>query len=136
MTKATSVSLGQSIKHIGVHAFSKCRCLKSITIPDNVTDIEEGAFEDCVNLTSITIPDNVTDIGDNAFYSCRSLTSITIPDSVNYIGDNAFDYEKLVIRFRGTKVQWDTAVGNRYLVYKSIIYNCFSQSFGHLVYLQ
>jgi len=38
------------------NAFSNCRSLPSISIPDSVTEIGNGAFENCRNLTSITIP--------------------------------------------------------------------------------
>jgi len=60
-------------------AFSKCRSLTSITIPNSVTSIGAWAFHECWSLTSITIPDSVTSIGSDAFYGCSSLTSITIP---------------------------------------------------------
>ncbi len=73
-----------------VGAFSGCKNLKSITIPDSVTSIDRYAFKDCDGLTSITIPDSVTSIGYEAFYGCSNLTSITIPDSVTEIGWYAF----------------------------------------------
>ncbi len=71
-------------------AFSGCRSLTSITIPDSVTSIGNGAFNSCSKLTSITIPDGVTSIGENAFKECSLLTSITIPDSVTSIGSYTF----------------------------------------------
>lgn len=48
-------------------------------------------------IKSVTVPDSITEIGYKAFYGCRSLTSITIPDSVTAIGRSAFDYcDKLI----------------------------------------
>ncbi len=73
-------------------AFSDCRRLKSITIPDSVTEIGNWTFDGCTGLTSITIPDSVTKIGWSAFSGCSSLTSVTIPDGVTKIGDWAFLY--------------------------------------------
>ena len=55
-----------------------------------VTAIGDGAFSYCKALTTVTIPDSVTAIGDSAFYSCYSLTTVTIPDSVEQIGMNPF----------------------------------------------
>jgi hypothetical protein len=41
-------------------------------------------------LKSVTIPDSVTEIGDMAFSSCRSLKNVTIPDSVTSLGKDIF----------------------------------------------
>nr|WP_262482068.1 leucine-rich repeat domain-containing protein [Capnocytophaga canimorsus] len=35
------------------------------------------AFSGCRSLTSITLPNSVTSIGDYAFWQCSSLTSLT-----------------------------------------------------------
>ncbi|MBQ8447326.1 MAG: leucine-rich repeat domain-containing protein, partial [Clostridia bacterium] len=45
-----------------------------------VTAIGNSAFSHCKSLTSITIPEGVTSIGNSAFYNCSSLTSITVSD--------------------------------------------------------
>ncbi len=73
-----------------MNAFSDCRSLTSVTIPNSVTEIGGGAFESCRSLTSVTIPNSVTKIGDYTFSDCRELTSVTIPNSVTKIGDSAF----------------------------------------------
>ncbi|MDE5755147.1 MAG: leucine-rich repeat domain-containing protein, partial [Oscillospiraceae bacterium] len=86
----TAVIIPNSVTSIEYSAFRSCFALKSIIIPNNVTSIGNSAFDDCHNLTSITIPDSVTSIGDWAFCNCSSLTSITIPDSVTSIGNSAF----------------------------------------------
>ena len=71
-------------------AFSGCKSLQSITIPNSVTSIGDDAFNSCFSLQSITIPNSVTKIGDEAFSWCESLQSVTIPSSVTKIGDGAF----------------------------------------------
>ena len=75
---------------VGESAFSGCRSLTSVTIPEGVTSIGEYAFWGCSNLVSITIPESVTSIGESAFYNCSSLTVIVIPKSVTSIGKSAF----------------------------------------------
>ena len=71
-------------------AFSGCKSLQSITIPNSVTKIGDEAFCACESLQSVTIPNSVTSIGDEAFSWCNSLQSVTIPNSVRNIGNHAF----------------------------------------------
>ncbi len=81
---------GRNVTSIGYRAFSYCRSLTSVTIPNSVTSIGDYAFSACKSLTSITIPNSVTSIGGWAFTNCISLTSLTIPDSVICIDTYAF----------------------------------------------
>ena len=82
----------ESVINIGIHAFSGCRSLTSITIPSMVTNIRDSTFYDCIYLTIINIDDNseLTIIGDWAFMDCKSLISITIPNNITSMGSNAF----------------------------------------------
>ena len=87
----THISIPNGVTHISSHAFFGCTSLHSITIPDTVTSFDNNAFSNCVNLGSITIPNSVTQIGEAAFNECISLRSVTIPKSVNSIGTGAFN---------------------------------------------
>ncbi len=107
-TSVTKVELKADTVGIAYSAFSGCRSLTSITIPDSVTNIGGSAFYNCSSLTSITIPDGVTSIGSSAFYGCSSLTSITIPDGVMCIESVVFFYCSSLtdITYNGTKAEW------------------------------
>ena len=70
-------------------AFAQNTGLKSIVLPDTITEIPAKAFYSAVNLETITLPSNLTAIGDRAFYN-TGLTSIVLPDSVASIGTQAF----------------------------------------------
>lgn len=83
------ITFDKDVNEIGEWAFGYT-LLKSIIIPESVTQIEDKAFCGCENLTNITIPQSVTQIGDSAFAWCENLTSVTIPQSVTKIGDYAF----------------------------------------------
>jgi len=85
-----SVIIPNSVTSIKHYAFSECSELTSVTIPNGVIYIESYAFNNCSGLTSVTIGNSVTTIGDHAFWNCSSLTSIKIPNSVTSIGMYAF----------------------------------------------
>ena len=67
---------------IGERAFSGCRTLENILIPDTVTSIGDYAFSGCIGLRSLKLPDSVTNLGMAAFSACDSLTEFVIPDSI------------------------------------------------------
>ena len=79
---------------IGEEAFSNCRSLTEITIPDSVTTIDGAAFIFCESLTEITIPDSVTYLGGSVFSYCDNVR-VTIPANpyaVEYCQDNNVRY--------------------------------------------
>ena len=87
-----SVTLPETIEHIGASTFAACKELRSLTIPETaeVVAIGDQAFYMCMALGSVTIPETVESIGDSAFFGCRSITSVNIPASVEDIGASAF----------------------------------------------
>ena len=62
----TETQIEENIKTIGRLAFAESG-LRSVVIPENVTEIEYGAFMSCANLKDVTIPDTVSAIGTKAF---------------------------------------------------------------------
>ena len=85
-----SITIPNSVTEIGPWAFYDCTSLTSVTIPNSVTAVRDYAFSDCTSLTSVTIPNSVTEIDKGAFSGCTSLTSVTIPNSVTKIDKWAF----------------------------------------------
>ena len=86
----TSVEIPNSVTYIGDHAFHGCSGLTSVVIGNSVTSIGTSTFYDCSGLTSVVIPNSVTSIGNSAFCDCSGLTSVVIPNSVTSIGNGAF----------------------------------------------
>ena len=102
----TSLTIPNSVTIIGPAVFQCCSGLTSLTIGNSVTSIGDYAFNYCSGLTSITIPNSVTNIGDYAFNGCSGLTYINIPYSVTSIGKSAFSecsgLENIVVEFDNT----------------------------------
>ncbi len=89
-TTLKSVVLPDTITQIGESAFLNCTALESVNIPGGVTSIGSGAFSGCASLKSAAIPEGVTSIGENMFYNCSALESLSLPGGVTAIGSQAF----------------------------------------------
>lgn len=87
-----TILLPESMTNIGAFAFADCYYLPSITIPATVNSIGNGAFENCRLLSTISFANNgqLTTIGSWAFYNCHELKDVVIPEGVTEIGHAAF----------------------------------------------
>ena len=89
-TELWYVTLGENITVIGDFAFSGCKNLREIEIPNTVYKIGSYAFSECENLDNIEIPNDITRIEAFTFYRCTSLSDFNIPDDLRYIGECAY----------------------------------------------
>lgn len=90
--KNSIVPTDGSVTCIYNYAFSGCKGLKSITIPECVTIISEGVFYDCTELKEIRVLSKTTSIKKRSWSSFES-----IPETVKiicYEGSTADDYAK------------------------------------------
>ena len=79
------------ITSISSSAFINNDTLKSIVIPETITEISFRAFSDCIALTKFNFPRGLLNILDHAFYGCTSLTGyLDFPDSMVNLGSYTF----------------------------------------------
>ena len=96
-TSMESVTIPNSIKYIGVGAFSACTSLKNIDIRtsgNNIIRICDSAFNGCTSLKSIVIPGNVEFLwvaGGCTFGGCTSLKNVVIENGVTVISGWLFE---------------------------------------------
>lgn len=82
--------LSQSITYIGESAFSGCRKLTSMDIPEKVQEIGGGAFTGCDSLKEVEFHEGLERIGDDAFSNCALQDTIVFPQTLKHISYNAF----------------------------------------------
>ena len=81
---------GKPIVGISKSAFSRCKSIVKITLPETVTSIEGFAFYACEALESINLPSGITAIGESAFYGCQSLKAIALPERLKTVEKETF----------------------------------------------
>ena len=83
----TSVTLPDSITHIGPYAFYHCTNLTSITLPDAISALPAGVFGDCSRLTSVHLPEQLQALGylprgsDHA--RCGHVCRVSCPETAD-----------------------------------------------------
>ncbi len=108
-----SVKVPASVESIGQQAFENCAALETVTfttgnlktmgwevfknsgvktiaIPEGITELPWICFSDCKNLTQVTLPSTLKTIGMSAFAGCEALKHIDLPKGLQEIMGNAF----------------------------------------------
>ena len=80
----------QGISEIPSYLFKDCTALKTVNIPQTVTNIGDGAFWKCIALEELTLPDGLLTLGASAFNECKLLRSITLPIGITAISNSTF----------------------------------------------
>lgn len=80
----------QFTKSIEPYAF-KGSSLIRIVLNEGLEQIKNSAFTDCVSLRTINLPNTVTNIGDVCFAGCRELSKVVIPPNVQKIESCCFE---------------------------------------------
>lgn len=85
-----TVEVPDNVTEIGIFAFAYCTKLERVTLPDSIKEIRMGAFYDCQNLKDIKLPERLEVIRNDAFSNCKSLTDVKLPSGVKTIEKGTF----------------------------------------------
>lgn len=90
---AQEIRLPENLKFIQEEAFYGDTSMESVHVPEGTEEIGESAFA-YSSLKSIVLPDSLTQIADNAFEGCDELVATVRPDSyaLTYCIENDIDY--------------------------------------------
>lgn len=86
----SSVQLPDTLTGIGQHAFAYCKSLTEVKLPEGLLQLKSNSFTGCISLPSVSLPSSVVYLGNSAFEGCNSFTRIDIPDKIVHIGDRVF----------------------------------------------
>lgn len=86
----STLTLPDSLVHIGDRAFSGCSFLRSVSFPRGLLSIGEQAFLSCSRLQQVSLPDGLESLGDRAFAFCYELNSLELPSRLQEIGREVF----------------------------------------------
>ena len=94
-----SISIPQNVTEIQCWTFESCESLKTVQLSESITNIFDGAFQNCYSLERIDIYEKCSYIAeDGAFQNCYSLERIDIYEKCSYIAEDAFEgCDKLTI---------------------------------------
>ena len=84
------LTIGTSVKSIGLQAFNNCKNLKMVDFLYGVKKIDKQAFWGCTGLTSVILPESLEEIGREAFENCTNLKTVRLPNSLKHIRTGAF----------------------------------------------
>ena len=84
-----NIVIPRTIEIILGQAFNNCTNIQTVTINDSVTHIGQSAFANCTSLTTVNIDaenSNLNRIEELAFNGCSSLTHFRFPRSIRVTG--------------------------------------------------
>lgn len=99
------------VRYIGTDAYIEIPSTIKINNNDYiVTSIFSNAFNNCNTIRSISLPNTISEIKTNAFFGCKNLLSVKIPKSVKYMERHAFfknDNVKIYCEAETQDIYWD-----------------------------
>lgn len=74
-------------------AFSGCKSLKHLALPECCRRLDEFVFRGCENLRDVTLPATLEEVPGSAFIGCARLSEIKIAPGGNYLFENGILYD-------------------------------------------
>lgn len=71
-------------------AFYNCSGLKSVILPEKLTEIGDYAFYHCTGVSGLELSGDMKKIGNYTFAECSELTEMVLPVSIESIGSYSF----------------------------------------------
>lgn len=86
----TEINLPETVRTIGNSAFAMCSSLEAFDMPDSVENIGKSVFLKCYGLKTVNLSQSLNVVPEESFYMCESLRKVEISDDTTVFGKNAF----------------------------------------------
>lgn len=94
-----TITLPNTVTEIGISAFMFCASLQAIIIPSEINVINMSTFNSCYSLELAVLPNSVTTCDDSCLSQCYSLTEMILPEPVTSIKGGAFGNSSCITDF-------------------------------------
>lgn len=95
-TSIKSIVIPEGVSQLGDYTFYGCANLKEISLPSSLEKIGKGAFSGCTALAKADLSaSTITDIPENAFAGDANLATILLPRNIESVGREAFSHTKI-----------------------------------------
>lgn len=85
-----AVEFGDNVSALGAYAFYNASALRTLLLPEGITEIPDNFCYGCSALQYVTIPSTVEIVRTAAFNSCISIEQLDISDTLTTIYQQAF----------------------------------------------
>ena len=87
--KLKEVVLNQGLKEIGDEAFYSCNSIQKLRFPGSIERLEDYLCGNCLSLSEVVLEEGIRCIGSETFRGCKNLKTLTLPSSIHEIGRNS-----------------------------------------------
>ena len=84
------IDLPDGLEYLGSHCFASSG-LTALRFPDRLKTIPEGCCGGCANLSDVTFGQQVQTIQWSAFHACKKLQTVSFPESLLRVDNDAFE---------------------------------------------
>lgn len=84
------IDLPDGLEYLGSHCFAGSG-LTALRFPDRLKTIPEGCCGGCANLSDVTFGQQVQTIQGSAFHACKKLQTVSFPESLLRVDNDAFE---------------------------------------------
>lgn len=78
VTDLTDLKYFTGLSALPANSFKGCTALRTIVVPENVSEINATVFSGCTKLETVELPQNLKSIGNTAFANCSALKEVRL----------------------------------------------------------